>query len=63
MPETKNLTLEEIEIVFSKLTGQLVRENIANTVKMTKDIFRFRFREAFSDGGTRWGELDENNKV
>lgn len=63
MPETKNLTLEEIEIVFSKPTGQLARENISNTVKMTKDIFRFRFREAFGNDGAQRGELEENNKV
>jgi len=48
MPETKELTLEEIDMVFSKPTRQLVKENIANTVQTTSHILHFRFKEAFS---------------
>lgn len=48
MPETKGLTLEEVDIVFSKPTKELVAENIANTKKTVGLMLRFRFREAFS---------------
>lgn len=47
MPETKNMTLEEIEDVFNKPTRQLARENLANTRHTVANICKFRFREAF----------------
>ncbi|KAK0109403.1 hypothetical protein ONS95_002101 [Cadophora gregata] len=46
MPETKNKTLEEIDILFSQPTGQLVRENFRSVVVTGKD---------FSCG--RWGKV------
>ncbi|PKS08049.1 hypothetical protein jhhlp_006661 [Lomentospora prolificans] len=48
MPETKNLTLEEIEIVFSKPTKQLVRENLQSSMRTMSLLLRFRFSEAVS---------------
>lgn len=51
MPETKDRTLEEIELVFAKPTRQLARENIAATAKCVKQLCTFRFREAFSNVG------------
>ncbi|TVY33915.1 putative polyol transporter [Lachnellula occidentalis] len=51
MPETKDRTLEEIELVFAKPTRQLARENIAATTKCVKQILTFRFREAFDGIG------------
>jgi len=47
MPETKDKTLEEIDLVFSKPTSQLVRENIASTKITVNHLLHFRFRQAF----------------
>lgn len=47
MPETKDKTLEEIDLVFSKPTGQLVRENIASSKQTVSDIFHGRWRAVF----------------
>ena len=56
MPETKDMTLEEIDQVFSKPTKQLVAENIANTRKTVSHLVKFQFKEAFSGFGTSRGE-------
>lgn len=48
MPETKNLTLEEIDLVFSKPTGQVVRENLQSSKKTMSHLLRFRFQEVLS---------------
>jgi hypothetical protein len=62
MPETKDRTLEEIEIVFAKPTRELARENIASTAKFVKDLCRLRFREAFSSiGAKREEQLDDSD--
>jgi hypothetical protein len=47
MPETKDKTLEEIDLVFSKPTGELVRENIASSKQTVSDIFHGRWRAVF----------------
>jgi hypothetical protein len=47
MPETKDKTLEEIDLVFAKPTSQIVRENIASTKETLSDLFHFRFRKVF----------------
>jgi len=47
MPETKDMTLEEVDLVFSKPTRQLVAENVASTRKTASNLIRFRFKEAF----------------
>lgn len=63
MPETKNRTLEEIEVVFSKPTREIARENIKNTGMFVKNICMFRFREAFSDFGSHSGSLESSGHV
>lgn len=47
MPETKDKTLEEIDLVFSKPTREIVAENIANTKQTLKDFFSGRWRKIF----------------
>ena len=53
MPETKDKTLEEIDLVFSKPTGQLVRENIASSKQTVRDIFAGRWRAVFLNPAPR----------
>ncbi|KAH7408872.1 hypothetical protein BKA64DRAFT_571542 [Cadophora sp. MPI-SDFR-AT-0126] len=48
MPETKNKTLEEIDILFSQPTGQLVRENFRSVVVTAKDFVSGRWGKVFS---------------
>jgi hypothetical protein len=48
MPETKNKTLEEIDLIFSQPTGELVRQNLANTARTMSDLFHFRLGKVFS---------------
>ena len=48
MPETKNKTLEEIDILFSQPTSQLVRQNLASVAETTSDLAHFRLRKVFS---------------
>jgi hypothetical protein len=47
MPETKDNTLEEIDLVFNKPTSQFVRENIAKSKKTGSDILHGRWRQVF----------------
>lgn len=56
MPETKDMTLEEIDQVFCKPTKQLIAENTANTRRTVSHLVRFQFKEAFSGFGTRRSE-------
>ncbi|KFY53485.1 hypothetical protein V496_07545 [Pseudogymnoascus sp. VKM F-4515 (FW-2607)] len=60
MPETKDMTLEEIEVVFSKPSKELMRENIANSTRTMSHILHFRFSEAFS--GFYRKDLDPTNE-
>jgi hypothetical protein len=48
MPETKNKTLEEIDIIFSQPTSELVRQNLRNTTSALSDLAHFRFRKVFA---------------
>lgn len=48
MPETKNKTLEEIDLIFSQPTGELVRQNLRNTTRTMSDLAHFRFGKVFS---------------
>lgn len=48
MPETKNKTLEEIDILFSQPTSHLVRQNLKNVAETTSDLAHFRLRKVFS---------------
>jgi hypothetical protein len=45
MPETKNRTLEEIELIFEKPTIVIVKENIRSSKETCKDLMRLRFRK------------------
>ncbi|MCJ1310863.1 hypothetical protein MMC25_004531 [Agyrium rufum] len=47
MPETKDKTLEEIDLIFAKPTSQLVRENIASSKQTMSDLCHLRFRKVF----------------
>lgn len=47
MPETKNRTLEEIDLVFSKPTMEIVKENWKNVKETTKDLACGRFYKVF----------------
>src|ERR1700753_410176 len=45
MPETKDKTLEEIDIVFSRPTKDIVAENMANSKQAVSDFFHGRWRK------------------
>ena len=49
MPETRNKTLEEIDVLFSQPTSELVRQNLRNSTRTAVLLMRFRFREAFAN--------------
>jgi hypothetical protein len=55
MPETKDLTLEEIDQLFQKPTRQLVRENAKNSWEVTNDLAHFRFKKVFIENNRRRG--------
>jgi len=48
MPETKNKTLEEIDIIFSEPTRQLVAENLRSSLVTFNDFVHGRWRKVFS---------------
>jgi sugar porter (SP) family MFS transporter len=48
MPETKNKTLEEIDIIFSQPTSQLVKENFRSATATAGDFVSFRWGKVFS---------------
>ncbi len=48
MPETKDKTLEEIDLIFSKPTSKLVKDNLKNTVQTLSMLMHGRFGEVFS---------------
>ncbi|KAB8437409.1 hypothetical protein FH972_025087 [Carpinus fangiana] len=48
MYETKDKTLEEIDLIFEKPTRQIVRENIANVKETMSDIVGLRWRKVFT---------------
>jgi len=47
MPETKNLTLEEMDQLFERPTKEIVHENWENTKQVWRDLLHFRFREVW----------------
>lgn len=49
MPETKNKTLEEIDLIFEKSTMTIVRENLANSRRTCHDLLRFRLKKVATD--------------
>ncbi|KAL3418081.1 sugar transporter [Phlyctema vagabunda] len=48
MPETKNKTLEEIDIIFSQPTKELVKENLRSSLVTADDFIHLRWRKVFS---------------
>lgn len=48
MPETKNLSLEEIDELFSKPTSVIVKQNMKQTAEVIRDLSHFRFKKVFS---------------
>ncbi|PSK33542.1 hypothetical protein B9Z65_7429 [Elsinoe australis] len=50
MPETKDRTLEEIDLIFQKPTMQIVRENLVNVKETTADLLAFRWKKVFITG-------------
>lgn len=48
MPETKNKTLEEIDLLFSQPTSELVKQNIASIKQTMRALMRGKIREAIS---------------
>ncbi|EHK23363.1 uncharacterized protein TRIVIDRAFT_86782 [Trichoderma virens Gv29-8] len=48
MPETKDKTLEEIDAVFSRPTGDIVRENWAGVKETVADVCSGRFRKVIA---------------
>ncbi|TAQ84379.1 hypothetical protein B7494_g7296 [Chlorociboria aeruginascens] len=48
MPETKNKTLEEIDIIFNMSTRDLVKENLRSSLVTTNDFIRGRWGKVFS---------------
>jgi hypothetical protein len=53
MPETKDLTLEEIDQLFQMPTRQLVRKNAKSSWEVTKDLCNLRFRKVFIENNQR----------
>ena len=47
MPETKNKTLEEIDIIFSQPTSQLVRQNLKTSTQTASDLVHLRWGKVF----------------
>lgn len=45
MPETKGKSLEEIDFVFRKSTGELIRENVLSTRRTIGKLVTFKWRE------------------
>ncbi|KAK4548329.1 hypothetical protein LTR36_010199 [Oleoguttula mirabilis] len=52
MPETKDKTLEEIDLIFQQPTMDLVRQNMASSWETTQDLFAFRWKKVFITGHT-----------
>lgn len=50
MPETKDKTLEEIDLIFQQPTMELVKQNAASAYETTTDLLHFRFKKVFVDG-------------
>ncbi|KAG5933537.1 hypothetical protein E4U53_000954 [Claviceps sorghi] len=62
MPETKNKTLEEIDLVFSRPTMDIVRENWAGVKENMTDVFHGRFRKVFAAQTAKRVSVDDELK-
>jgi len=63
MPETKDKTLEEIDLVFSRPTMDIVRENIANSKQAMSDFIHGRWRKVFLNQTPRRKSIYEERTV
>jgi len=61
MPETKNKTLEEIDLIFSKPTSELVAENWRTSKETVNDLVHFRIRRALFGDETQESNRPVNN--
>ncbi|GAB7346584.1 hypothetical protein MBLNU457_5772t1 [Dothideomycetes sp. NU457] len=52
MPETKDKSLEEIDLIFEKPTMEIVRENMRNVKETTADLLAFRWKKVFFQHST-----------
>lgn len=59
MPETKDKTLEEIDAVFSRPTGEIVAENWAGVKETVGDLCSGRFKKVFEGQMKRRKSLSE----
>ncbi|KGO74284.1 General substrate transporter [Penicillium italicum] len=48
MPETKNKSLEEIDVLFSLPTAVIVKRNLKQTAQVIRDLSHFRLEKVFS---------------
>ncbi|KAJ5674675.1 General substrate transporter [Penicillium maclennaniae] len=48
MPETKNMSLEEIDELFAQPTSVIVKKNMKQTAEVIRDLSHFRFKKVFS---------------
>lgn len=53
MPETKDLTLEEIDQLFQMPTSRLVKQNAKSAWEVTNDLAHFRFKKVFIENNQR----------
>lgn len=53
MPETKDKSLEEIDLIFEKPTMEIVRENMKNVKETTADLLAFRWKKVFLNHSVR----------
>ncbi|KHO01627.1 Major facilitator superfamily domain, general substrate transporter [Metarhizium album ARSEF 1941] len=63
MPETKNKTLEEIDMVFQRPTVDIVRENWSGVKENITDLCHGRFRKVFVAQTDRQPRIDELEKA
>jgi sugar porter (SP) family MFS transporter len=63
MPETKDKTLEEIDLIFSRPTMDIVRENIANSKQAMSDFFAGRWRKVFLEQTPRRKSIFQETTV
>ena len=52
MPETKDKTLEEIDLIFQQPTRELVKQNMSSAMETTRDLLAFRWKKVFIQGHT-----------
>lgn len=63
MPETKNKTLEEIDLVFSRPTMDIVRENWAGVKSTMNDVLHGRFSKILAEQTARQDYLVKDEKA